>query len=162
MVKEIRFLVKIYRAAFLSLRSIFFVPSCCCFVPSCSEYFLQSVEKFGILKGFWMGTMRVFSCHPFSKISLKNHLFQAFSSPTYFASHPPPTAETIVVNCKKENNFDMLHKQLVGEQLSLMFTAQFNAFPDQIKKFESDNFISQLQKTKTSCKVGGGLKWKKT
>jgi len=39
----------------------------CRFVPSCSEYTYEAVEKYGILKGFWLGFKRVLRCNPFSK-----------------------------------------------------------------------------------------------
>jgi len=39
----------------------------CRFVPTCSEYAYQAVEKYGVIKGLWMGLKRVLRCHPFSK-----------------------------------------------------------------------------------------------
>ena len=39
----------------------------CRFVPTCSEYTYEAVEKYGILKGFWLGFKRVLKCNPFSK-----------------------------------------------------------------------------------------------
>lgn len=36
----------------------------CRFVPSCSEYTYQAVEKYGVLKGLWLGLKRVSKCHP--------------------------------------------------------------------------------------------------
>jgi putative membrane protein insertion efficiency factor len=47
------------------LRPIF--PSVCRFQPSCSEYFIQAVRKYGALRGAWKGTGRICRCHPFSK-----------------------------------------------------------------------------------------------
>ncbi len=40
-------------------------PSSCRFYPSCSEYTLQSIEKFGFFKGAWKGFLRLGKCHPF-------------------------------------------------------------------------------------------------
>lgn len=37
----------------------------CKFVPSCSEYFLQAVHEWGVLKGSWLGLRRIGRCHPF-------------------------------------------------------------------------------------------------
>jgi len=37
----------------------------CRFHPSCSNYFIQAVEKYGPLRGVWKGTMRILRCHPF-------------------------------------------------------------------------------------------------
>lgn len=39
--------------------------TCCIFVPSCSTYALQAVEKYGALKGSWMALKRLLRCHPF-------------------------------------------------------------------------------------------------
>jgi putative membrane protein insertion efficiency factor len=38
----------------------------CRFYPSCSEYAYQAIEKFGILKGIWMGSKRISCCHPWN------------------------------------------------------------------------------------------------
>jgi putative membrane protein insertion efficiency factor len=37
----------------------------CRFVPSCSEYFIQAVEKYGALVGTGRGVWRILRCHPF-------------------------------------------------------------------------------------------------
>lgn len=42
-----------------------FLPSSCRFYPSCSEYAFQAIEKYGVLKGGWMGMRRIGRCHPF-------------------------------------------------------------------------------------------------
>ncbi|MFH1416364.1 MAG: membrane protein insertion efficiency factor YidD [Elusimicrobiota bacterium] len=44
-----------------------FIGRRCRFYPSCSEYFIQSIEKKGIMPGFVNGISRVVKCHPFSK-----------------------------------------------------------------------------------------------
>ena len=36
----------------------------CRYLPTCSEYFIDSVNEYGILKGVIKGTKRIFSCHP--------------------------------------------------------------------------------------------------
>ena len=36
----------------------------CRFVPTCSEYTYQAVEKYGVIKGLWLGIKRVGKCHP--------------------------------------------------------------------------------------------------
>jgi putative membrane protein insertion efficiency factor len=43
------------------------LPPSCRFVPSCSLYTLQAIEKYGLLKGGFMGARRILRCHPFSK-----------------------------------------------------------------------------------------------
>lgn len=37
----------------------------CRFDPTCSEYAIQSVRKFGACKGLWRTLRRVMKCHPF-------------------------------------------------------------------------------------------------
>ncbi|MGA2586687.1 MAG: membrane protein insertion efficiency factor YidD [Candidatus Aminicenantales bacterium] len=37
----------------------------CRFYPTCSEYMAEAVEKYGLARGFWIGTKRLFRCHPF-------------------------------------------------------------------------------------------------
>jgi uncharacterized protein len=44
-----------------------FLPPACRFEPSCSEYTRQAVEKYGALKGTWMGVKRILRCQPFCK-----------------------------------------------------------------------------------------------
>jgi len=39
----------------------------CRFVPSCSEYTYRAVEKYGVIKGMWLGIKRISRCHPWSK-----------------------------------------------------------------------------------------------
>lgn len=36
----------------------------CRFYPSCSQYFIRSVEKFGVIRGCCKGTARICRCHP--------------------------------------------------------------------------------------------------
>ena len=42
-------------------------PSCCRFIPTCSQYALEAVEKYGVLRGGWLALMRFLRCHPFYK-----------------------------------------------------------------------------------------------
>lgn len=39
----------------------------CRFHPTCSQYTYQAVDKYGIIKGCWLGIKRVLRCTPFSK-----------------------------------------------------------------------------------------------
>ena len=41
------------------------LPSACRYYPSCSEYMRQAVEKYGPVRGVWIGIKRVARCHPF-------------------------------------------------------------------------------------------------
>ncbi|NLM51657.1 MAG: membrane protein insertion efficiency factor YidD [Firmicutes bacterium] len=37
----------------------------CRFIPSCSQYAIEAVEKYGVMKGMWMSLCRLSRCHPF-------------------------------------------------------------------------------------------------
>ena len=39
----------------------------CRFIPTCSEYMKISIERFGALKGLFLGIKRLLRCHPFGK-----------------------------------------------------------------------------------------------
>jgi uncharacterized protein len=41
------------------------LPSACRFHPTCSEYMIEAVDRYGALRGAWMGTRRLLRCHPF-------------------------------------------------------------------------------------------------
>ncbi len=38
----------------------------CRFSPTCSEYFILAVEKYGVIKGSYLGGKRILRCHPFN------------------------------------------------------------------------------------------------
>ena len=38
----------------------------CRFSPTCSEYFILAVEKYGVLRGTYLGGKRILRCHPFN------------------------------------------------------------------------------------------------
>ncbi|MDA7978128.1 MAG: membrane protein insertion efficiency factor YidD [Pirellulales bacterium] len=37
----------------------------CRYTPSCSQYFIQAVKKYGAFGGAWRGFRRILRCHPF-------------------------------------------------------------------------------------------------
>lgn len=37
----------------------------CRYLPTCSQYAIEAVEKYGALKGGWMAFRRILRCHPF-------------------------------------------------------------------------------------------------
>jgi hypothetical protein len=41
------------------------LPSACRFHPTCSEYMLDAVARYGAAKGVWLGVKRLSRCHPF-------------------------------------------------------------------------------------------------
>ncbi|MBL0157654.1 MAG: membrane protein insertion efficiency factor YidD [Bryobacterales bacterium] len=40
------------------------LPSACRFHPTCSEYMMDAVAKYGAARGVWMGLRRLARCHP--------------------------------------------------------------------------------------------------
>lgn len=42
-----------------------FTPPSCRYVPTCSQYAVESVSKYGVLKGLWLAIKRISRCHPF-------------------------------------------------------------------------------------------------
>ncbi|MDP4089451.1 MAG: membrane protein insertion efficiency factor YidD [Bacillota bacterium] len=53
--------IKFYRKRISPLKK-----PCCRFYPSCSQYALEAVERYGALKGGYMAVRRVLRCHPFN------------------------------------------------------------------------------------------------
>ncbi len=43
------------------------LPASCRFVPSCSDYGYQAIEKYGIIRGGAMAVWRIMRCNPFHK-----------------------------------------------------------------------------------------------
>jgi len=43
-----------------------FLPSCR-YVPTCSEYAMEAIDRYGVLRGGWMAGGRLLRCHPFVK-----------------------------------------------------------------------------------------------
>ncbi|MBI2641553.1 membrane protein insertion efficiency factor YidD [Candidatus Roizmanbacteria bacterium] len=48
-------------------RALFMTDKMCRFTPTCSEYAYQAVEKYGSLKGLYLGFRRIIRCHPWNK-----------------------------------------------------------------------------------------------
>jgi uncharacterized protein len=55
-------ILKIYKS-FLSP----FLPMACRFTPTCSEYTMDAIMKYGAFKGTFMGVKRILRCQPFCK-----------------------------------------------------------------------------------------------
>jgi len=43
------------------------LPPSCRYVPTCSEYAMEAIDRFGILRGGFMTLWRLLRCHPFVK-----------------------------------------------------------------------------------------------
>lgn len=53
-------LIKFYRNFISPLK-----PPSCRFVPTCSEYALLAIEKYGVWRGLYLAIRRILRCHPF-------------------------------------------------------------------------------------------------
>lgn len=55
------FLLRVYQYAFSPL-----LGRNCRFYPTCSEYGIEAVQKYGALRGGWLALRRVCRCHPWN------------------------------------------------------------------------------------------------
>lgn len=39
-------------------------PGVCRYTPTCSQYMIEAIETYGIIKGIWLGSKRILRCHP--------------------------------------------------------------------------------------------------
>ena len=58
-------------------------PPSCRYVPTCSEYAMEAVERYGALRGGMMAAWRVLRCHPFAKGGLDPVVKAAVWNPTH-------------------------------------------------------------------------------
>ena len=40
-------------------------PPCCRYTPTCSQYAVDAVSRYGAVKGMWLALCRILRCHPF-------------------------------------------------------------------------------------------------
>ncbi len=57
-----KILIGLVRAYQLLISPLF--GASCRFQPTCSHYMIGAIERFGILKGIWLGLRRISRCHP--------------------------------------------------------------------------------------------------
>lgn len=70
MKKIILLLIRIYQKTLSfdhGLLKVFKPYGQCRFYPTCSQYTYQSIEKYGVYKGAWLGVKRISRCHPWNK-----------------------------------------------------------------------------------------------
>ena len=61
MKKILLFLIRFYRKHISPRKK-----PCCRFIPTCSQYALEAIEKYGAFKGGYLALRRILRCHPFS------------------------------------------------------------------------------------------------
>ena len=54
------FLIRVWQRTFSQV-----LPPSCRFTPSCSQYGVEAIQKYGAIKGGWLTIKRVGRCHPF-------------------------------------------------------------------------------------------------
>jgi hypothetical protein len=60
-------------------------PPACRYVPTCSEYAMEAVERYGVVRGGAMAVWRVLRCHPLAKSGLDLVVNDALGNPTHDA-----------------------------------------------------------------------------
>ncbi len=53
-------LIRLYQSTWSQV-----MPSSCRYMPTCSQYTYEAINKYGFFKGGWMGARRIARCHPF-------------------------------------------------------------------------------------------------
>ena len=61
MVKIAMQLIRLYQSTISQV-----TPPSCRFTPTCSQYALEAMEKYGFAKGCWLAAKRIGRCHPWS------------------------------------------------------------------------------------------------
>lgn len=62
MKKILKFFIKLYRKFISPI-----LPQSCRFTPSCSEYAIEAIDKFGAIRGTILATYRILRCNPFCR-----------------------------------------------------------------------------------------------
>ena len=55
-------MIRFYQVAISPYR-----PRCCNYIPTCSQYAMEAIEKYGALKGGWLAFKRLMRCNPFNR-----------------------------------------------------------------------------------------------
>ncbi len=62
MKRALLFAIRTYRVALSPL-----LPRSCRYQPTCSQYAIDAIEKYGALHGSWLAVRRILRCHPFAR-----------------------------------------------------------------------------------------------
>ena len=61
-------MVEIKKIVILLIRAYQIMPfashKMCRFTPTCSEYMIEAIDRFGVIEGIKLGTKRIKRCHP--------------------------------------------------------------------------------------------------
>ncbi len=64
-------LIKLYQKSYFIrssiLKQLYLTDAACRFKPTCSAYTYQAIEKYGVIKGSFLGLKRTVRCHPWNK-----------------------------------------------------------------------------------------------
>ena len=60
--RALLWLIRFYRSSISPMHQ-----PCCRFIPTCSQYALEAVEKYGAIKGGYLALRRILRCHPLHK-----------------------------------------------------------------------------------------------
>ena len=61
--KLLIFLVRVYQKYLSPLK----IRTHCIYTPTCSQYAIEALKKYGALKGTWLACKRILRCHPFAE-----------------------------------------------------------------------------------------------
>ena len=71
------FLIRFYRKHISP-----YTPPSCRYIPTCSAYAQEAIEKYGAVKGGWLALKRISRCHPFHRGEHPYCCFSARNSET--------------------------------------------------------------------------------
>jgi hypothetical protein len=72
------------------------LPAACRYVPTCSEYAMEAVERYGALRGGWMALGRVLRCHPFAGAGYDPVVRRTMDEPLQKGERTPRELETVI------------------------------------------------------------------